>query len=201
MKHERPFSLDKFRMVLLWSPVGLSLINLWRVIFMDGTYLIQTIIGGAVSIVVALIAVLGTHCSEMKQLKRDGKTIDKISSDTTDMKPKVDATNANVNSMVKDITKIEERTIKIDAIATEVEVFKRMKNDASGASIKPEVLLAHISAILEENADLRQKHQNDQQIILSQDEELTKLRVENRQLQTALNQQTPTPSDDEEWEP
>lgn len=99
------------------------------------------------------------------------------------------------------IVKIEERNSKIDAIMTEIEVFKRLKSEAGGSIVKPEVLLVSISSVLEENADLRKQHQEDQQKILTQNAEIYRLRLRNQQLEAILKPQSPAPSEDEEWAP
>lgn len=201
MRQDRPFLLDKCCIFLLWLPVGLSLINLWRVVFMGTQELIYTIISATAVIVAALIAGIVTLIVQSKQLKRDGRIIDSISSDTSNMMPKIENTNSAVNSMVKGIDKIEERNSKIDAMATEIEVFKRLKSEAGGSMVKPEVLLAAISSVLEENANLRQRHQEDQQKILALSVENNRLQLRNQQLESTLKQQAPAPSGDEEWEP
>lgn len=201
MRHDRSSSLDKLCMFSLWCPVGLSLINLWRVVFMGTQELVYTIISAAAVIAAPVIAGIVTLIVQSKQLKRDGRIIDSISSDTTDMMPKVENINSSVNCMVKDVIRIEERNSKIDAIATEIEVFKRLKSEAGGSSVKPEILLATISSVLEENANLRQQHQEDQQKILTLSIENNRLQFRNQQLESTLKQQSPSPSDDEEWEP
>lgn len=158
--------------------------------------LINMGIGDWITIVGIIIGFIGVILGVTIPLRRDGKTIDSISADTTDMKPKVGNINSVVNDIVKDIVKIEERNSKIDAIATEIEVFKRLKSETTGNSVKPEVLLASISSVLDENAQLRRQHQEDQRQILTLSTENNKLRFRNQQLEITLKQQTPTSSGD-----
>lgn len=158
-------------------------------------------IGDWITIGGIIIGFLGVILGVTIPLRRDGKTIDSISADTTDIKPKVDTISSTVNTISPSIVKIEERNSKIDAIMTEIEVFKRLKSEAGGSIVKPEVLLVSISSVLEENADLRKQHQEDQQKILTQNAEIYRLRLRNQQLEAILKPQSPAPSEEEEWAP
>lgn len=162
--------------------------------------LIYTIISAAAVILAALIAGIVTLIVQSKQLKRDGKSIDEAKNAVSDMQPKVGSIHSSTETMKTSLIKIEERNSKIDSIATEIEVFKRIKSETAGSSIRPEALLASVQSVLEENAQLRKQNYDAQQRIIILTTENNRLQFRNQQLEAALKQQTPTPADDE-WEP
>lgn len=136
-----------------------------------------------ITIVVALIGVVGALLVNYYQLRRDGKTIDGISSNTSEIHPTVKNINNNtektkeviLESIAPLLSKIEERNSKIDSIAAEVEYQKRLKSDFSTSASGKEVLIAGIQTVFEENARLNLQHKSDE-------EKIKALTSENRSL-------------------
>lgn len=136
-----------------------------------------------VTIVGSLIGVAGALVINYFQLRRDGKTIDGISSNTSEIHPTVKNINNNTEKTNKAIfesitpllSKIEERNSKIDSIAAEVEYQKRLKSDFSTSASGKEVLIAGIQTVFEENARLNLQHKSDE-------EKIKALTSENRSL-------------------
>ena len=151
---------------------------------MENKDLIIAIIAAAATILAALITVIGKQFSQSKQFKRDGKTIDGISSDTSDMKSKMQRIDDNagksrdllVESVNPALEKIKERNAKIDFIAGEMEYQKRMKSSLSESASGRDSVLASISVVYEENARLNEQYRRAQERIIH-------LSVENNQLQ------------------
>lgn len=160
----------------------------------------------AVTVSGFLIAFWGIIFGAIILLKRDSKTIDGISSNTIDMKPHVESIKDSIQTVVPAIStdiqpkinnidhRTEKQSEKIDAIAKEIEVFKQLKSETAGSTVRPEILLASITQVLEDNAQLRIQHREDQQKILALNVENQRLQLENQKLEIALDRQSPTHS-------
>lgn len=122
-----------------------------------------------IAIVGSLIGVAGALVINYFQLRRDGKTIDGISSNTEKTYEVI------LKSITPLLSKIEERNSKIDSIAAEVEYQKRLKSDFSTSASGKEVLIAGIQTVFEENARLNLQHKSDE-------EKIAALSSENRSL-------------------
>lgn len=115
-----------------------------------------------VAIGVACIGVVGTLLATLLQLRRDGKTIDGINGATSSIHKEVSVTGkqvdiiqSGVSVMTESVGIIRDRTGKIDAIASEVTNFSRMRAEASASGVRSDVLLASMSAVFEENKNLQ----------------------------------------------
>ena len=124
-----------------------------------------------IAIVGSLIGVAGALVINYFQLRRDGKTIDGISSNTKKTYEVI------FESITPLLSKIEERNSKIDSIAAEVEYQKRLKSDFSTSASGKEVLIAGIQTVFEENARLNLQHKSDEEKIaalISENRSLTR---------------------------
>lgn len=114
-----------------------------------------------ISIVVALIGVVGTLISVFLQLRRDGKSIDRIDSRSVHI-PNIDDNTKKskdilVESLKPNIEYLKNKSDKIDYIAKEVEYQQRVKNSISGnISGNKDILLQGINLLYESNASLNQ---------------------------------------------
>ena len=124
------------------------------------------VIGAAATVGAAIIGGAVALIGQWRQAKRDGEVIKGINSDTNDMKPKVGNIDTTVKDMAKNVIRIEERSQQISSIATAVESFKLLKENTSDNAIRPEVLLAQISNVLEEQVRLKVQHEIDQEQIM-----------------------------------
>lgn len=165
-----------------------------------------------IALIVALVTVAGTLIAAFWQLKRDGKTIDGISSDTSHMKPQIDQIGKNTER-VKDIVieriqpamaSIEHSGSKIDFIAGEIEYQKRLKKDLSPEFQNRDRILAEIQAVYAKNAALNQQNidfQNRNLNLMRQNEQL---RAQISQLQAELQRERDIRQHEapcEDWEP
>lgn len=148
-----------------------------------------------VTIVGSLIGVAGAIVINYFQLRRDGKTIDGISSNTSEIRPTVKNINNNTEKTNKVIfesitpllSKIEERNSKIDSIAAEVEYQKRLKSDFSTSASGKEVLIAGIQTVFEENARLNLQHKSDEEKIATLLLENSSLTIQIEKLKAELS--------------
>ena len=177
---------------LLYLPVVLGIANLWRSILMNDS-IIVALIGAAAVIIAALIAAIASLISINKQLKRDSQTLSEISKDTSvEIKPKVSSIDASVKALVPSIVKIEDRSTKIDTIASAVDHFRFLK-DQSG--IQQEELIAQIAKLFDTNSQLVAQQKIDQQTI-------SKLTLENLQLTGEVDKlRQQLRNQEEEYEP
>ena len=136
-------------------------------------------VGDWITIGGIVIGLIGVILGVTIPLRRDGKTIDETKSIAADIQPTIN----NIDYRTK------KHTEKIDFIATEMEIFKRMKSEAGGNGIQPEVLIASMSSVFEENAQLRKQYQNAKL-------QIRKLSLENKQLKDALQRTRPNYSND-----
>lgn len=160
--------------ILPWLPAVIAICYLWGYIVMvilAATNYITEIavacIGGAAVVIAALIAGIIALVGQWKQLKRDGKTIDKICGQASDMKPQVEEIQSTVKAIEPSIIRIEDRSSKIDAIASTVQSFNQMK-EATAKESPDKVIAAIVSvydqliktteennALLKENQELK----------------------------------------------
>ncbi len=172
--------------------MAISICLLWGYIIMailESIDLTVALIGAGGVIAGALIGGLFSLIVQGRQLKKDGKTIDHIDSNTTKMKPKVDRIDSTVNDLVPSIIRIEERSAQINQIASSVESFNQMKKYASDNTIAPEELLAQMADVFESQANFVKQHAKDQERIAMLETENTQLRATNKQLEMALKQE------------
>lgn len=157
--------------------------------------LIPTIISVGGAILVALIGGIVTLIVANRQLKRDSQTLSEIRQDTSvEIKPKVDNIDYSVKAIAPSIIKIEDRSAKIDTIASAVDHFQFLK-DQSG--IRQEELMAKIAKLFDTNSQLAAQQIIDQQTI-------SKLTLENLRLSgevDRLRQQLRSQEQDEEFQP
>ena len=153
------------------------------------------------AVLVALISGVITLIMTLLQLKRDGKTIDNISTTTSNtdtttsvMKPMVERIDAQVcqthhtliSTVSHDIAAIGERNSKIDFIHKELEYQQRLNREFSENAVGRDSLLAGINAVYAENARLNQLHRGDQETIIRLIAENGKLQTKVEQLEKAL---------------
>lgn len=194
MRHDRLSSLDKLCMFSLWCPVGLSLINFWRVVFMGTQELIYTIISAAAVIAAPIIAGIVTLIVQSKQLKRDGRVIDETKAIATDIQPKVN----NIDY------RTEKQLEKIDVLVAEVDYRKRVEaNFPSGLSGR-DLIHAGTQKLIDEGAErnlqyqeLSLKYQQAQNRIMELNAENSQLRSQVAELRIRLQ----GCEQDYEWEP
>lgn len=194
MRHDRLSSLDKLCMFSLWCPVGLSLINFWRVVFMGTQELIYTIISAAAVIAAPIIAGIVTLIVQSKQLKRDGRVIDETKAIATDIQPKVN----NIDY------RTEKQLEKIDILVAEVDYRKRVEaNFPSGLSGR-DLIHAGTQKLIDEGAErnlqyqeLSLKYQQAQNRIMELNAENSQLRSQVAELRIRLQ----GCEQDYEWEP
>ena len=177
-----------------WLAIILGVAILWRNIIMNEA-LIPTIISVGGAILVALIGGIVTLIVANRQLKRDSQTLSEIRQDTSvEIKPKVDNIDYSVKAIAPSIIKIEDRSAKIDTIASAVDHFQFLK-DQSG--IRQEELMAKIAKLFDTNSQLAAQQIIDQQTI-------SKLTLENLRLSgevDRLRQQLRSQEQDEEFQP
>lgn len=194
MRHDRLSSLDKLCMFSLWCPVGLSLINFGRVVFMGTQELIYTIISAAAVIAAPIIAGIVTLIVQSKQLKRDGRVIDETKAIATDIQPKVN----NIDY------RTEKQLEKIDVLVAEVDYRKRVEaNFPSGLSGR-DLIHAGTQKLIDEGAErnlqyqeLSLKYQQAQNRIMELNAENSQLRSQVAELRIRLQ----GCEQDYEWEP
>ena len=133
-----------------------------------------------ISILIAVIGVIGVLATTLFQLKRDGKTIDKIDNRTEDISKatftvnnistSVDKANEMLNSITPEIKTISHTTNKIDFIASEIEYQKRLNEKVSTDISNKDVIVETIKKLYEENARLNKSLQMEKanNLILSQ---------------------------------
>ena len=122
-----------------------------------------------ISILIAVIGVIGVLATTLFQLKRDGKTIDKIDNRTEDISKatftvnnistSVDKANEMLNSITPEIKTISHTTNKIDFIASEIEYQKRLNEKVSTDISNKDVIVETIKKLYEENARLNKSLQ------------------------------------------
>lgn len=120
---------------------------------------------GWISLTVAVIGVLGVVVSALFQLKRDGKSIDRIDSNTSEMKPTVQSIHKvaeKTQDLLRDsirpsLDAIQQRTDRIDCVADGFMEFKRLEAYYSDGLVRRDVLLSQISAVFAENTRLNEK--------------------------------------------
>ncbi len=122
---------------------------------------------GWVSILVAIIGVIGTLIVTFIQLKRDGKTIGSIHTTTAGIDKTVAAVGVRaetiqvgVTTMGEKVAVIKEQTGKIDSIAKEIEILSRLRSETSNSGVRPDILLASMTTVFEENARLNTQLQD-----------------------------------------
>lgn len=194
MRHDRLSSLDKLCMFSLWCPVGLSLINFWRVVFMGTQELIYTIISAAAVIAAPIIAGIVTLIVQSKQLKRDGRVIDETKAIATDIQPKVNSIDYRTEKQLE----------KIDVLVAEVDYRKRVEaNFPSGLSGR-DLIHAGTQKLIDEGAErnlqyqeLSLKYQQAQNRIMELNAENSQLRSQVAELRIRLQ----GCEQDYEWEP
>ena len=171
----------------LWLGAGCGLSILYGGEYMNS---------GQIAILVAIIGVIGTLVVAYLQLRRDGNTINSIGSDTTNMKPRVENIEKNVEktkdalieSVKPSLKDIVERNEKIDEIYKEIEYHQRLKQEFSENAFGRDNLLAGINTIYAENARLNQLHHADQEQIIRLINENGKLKEKIENLEASLKQ-------------
>lgn len=122
---------------------------------------------GWISLAVAAIGVCGSVLLVLFQLKRDGKSIDRIDSCTSEMKPTVQNVEKIVEKtqdLVRDsirpsLEAVQQQTEKITVIADGFREFKRLEGYFSNGLVRQDVLLSQIGAVFAENARLNERAQ------------------------------------------
>lgn len=164
-----------FWIILPWLPAVIAACCLWGYVIMvmlsatnNAIEIVVAYIGGVAVIGGALIAGVIALIGQWRQLKRDGKTISKISDHASDMKPKVEEIQSAVRSIGPSIIRIEDRSSKIDTIAAAVQSFSQMREETADKTIPPEELIAKISSIYAQLA----KVSEEKAVLLKENEEL-----------------------------
>lgn len=177
--------------ILPWLPVVISICCLWgyivMVILTATNYTIEiavACIGGAAVVIAALIAGVIALVGQWKQLKRDGETINKISGQASDIRPKVEEIQSTVKAIEPSIVRIEDRSSKIDTIAAAVQSFSQMKESTADKTVSPEELIAKISSVYDQLA----KVSEEKAVLLKENEELKKELKKQKALNRSLQQ-------------
>lgn len=194
MKRDRPSLLDKWCMFILWWPVGLSLINLWRVVFMGTQELIFTIISAAAVIVAALITGIVTLIVQIVQLKRDGKMINETKTIASDIQPKIN----NIDY------RTEKQSEKLEVLVADVDYRKRLEARFPDGLSGRDMLQAGAQKLMEEGAELNHKYQELSLKYQQSQNRIMELNAENSQLRiqvTELRIKLQDYEQDYEWEP
>lgn len=164
-----------FWIILPWLPAVIGACCLWGYVIMvmlsatnNAIEIVVAYIGGVAVIGGALIAGVIALIGQWRQLKRDGKTINKISDHASDMKPKVEEIQSAVRAIGPSIIRIEDRSSKIDTIAAAVQSFSQMREETADKTIPPEELIAKISSIYAQLA----KVSEEKAVLLKENEEL-----------------------------
>ncbi len=150
---------------------------------------------GWISLTVAVIGVLGAIVVAVLQLKRDGKSIDRIDSATAEIKPSVQSiqkTTEKTQDILRDsitpsLTAIQQRTDRIDYIADGFKEFKRLEAYYSSGLVNREILLGQIGAVFTENTRLNEtckQLERDNQVLM---DENRALKNKNQRLLQQLN--------------
>lgn len=178
MKQDRPSSLDKWCMFSLWLPVGMSLVNLWRVVFMDNQDLIVAIISAAAVILAALIAGIITLIVQSEQLKRDGKTIDETKTITSDMHPKIN----NIDY------RTEKQTEKLEVIVADIEYRKRLEATYPKGVSGRDLIDIGTQQLINEGSALNLKYQELSLRYQEAQNRIMELNTQNSQLRSHVSQ-------------
>ena len=95
-------------------------------------------------ILITLLTILGTVVIELIKSIKDRTVIQSTKADTADIKPKVDRMDQAFEAFKPNITKIEERTAKIDSIASAVTSFQNLKESNDKDKLNPQEVVAQI---------------------------------------------------------
>ena len=124
-------------------------------------------VSGWVALGVGLISTSGVLLTALFQLKRDGKTIDQIHSNSSDIKVTAHAIDSNSTKSKDMLIEIEKRNAKIDSLASELDFQQRLKQGFSSGAGNQDMLVNGIKTIFEENAKLNQKLREAQEQVTS----------------------------------
>lgn len=140
-------------------------------------------IAGWISIVVAIIGVVGALLASLLQLKRDGKTIDKLDGRAEQLPAIAENAKKSVSVLAEQlkpqVDQISERNKKIDFIAGELEYQKRLNERVSSGVDSRDAILESIKKLYEENARLSAALQ-------SEKEKNYALSIENEKLKSSF---------------
>lgn len=148
----------------------------------------QMDVSGWVTLGVGLISVSGVLLTALFQLKRDGKTIDQIYSDSSDIKSTTHTIDSNSSKSKDMLVEIEKRNAKIDALASELEFQERLKQNFSNGAGNRDTLVNGIKSVFEENARLNQQFQEAQEQITTLSVDNIRLRTQHKQDQARIAQ-------------
>ena len=142
-------------------------------------------VSGWISIIVAIIGVVGVLIASLLQLKRDGKTIDKLDGRTEHIPAIADNTKKSVEMLTEriapQIDQVSTRNDKIDLIASEIEYQKRLNDRVSTGVDSRDVILESIKKLYMENAQLSTALQ-------AEKEKNYTLSIENEKLKASLSE-------------
>lgn len=169
--------------LLLWVPAVVSLILLWSGQSMGSTDLLIALATIAAALIAGIIALVG----QWKQLKRDGKTIDKIYGQASDMKPQVEEIQSTVKAIEPSIIRIEDRSSKIDTIAAAVQSFNQMKESAAEKTTSPEKVIAAITSVYDQLVKVTEEKNTLLKENLELRNELERQKALNRSYQKSYN--------------
>lgn len=147
-----------------WIYAGIIFFLSWRDVHMS----MEQWIG----LIVALLTIAGTLIATFWQLKRDGKTIDGISSDTTQVK-----------SDVQHIEKMsEQQSLDLRNLVSDLEHRKRMEAQFPKSVSGQELMEAGSNRLLEENAVLKHEYEDLQRKFGESLDKVNELTAENSRL-------------------
>lgn len=158
--------------------------------------------GEVIAIVVALISVAGGIWTQLVQFKRDGKTIGSIKADTSEMQPKVDIINKNIDKIKDDVMEkmvptmdrlnrsSENSSMGLRELVEDLHYKQRLKAETS-VSVDRDYLMADIDKLYTENARLVGQTKNLSVEIKRLTAERNQLKKENQYLQQQLSQYVP----------
>ncbi len=172
-----------FWIILPWLPAVIGACCLWGYIVMvmlaagNGTMEITVAwIGAAAVVLGAIIAGVVALFGEWKQLKRDGKTIDKISDHASELKPKVE----NIEKMA------EQQSAQMDALVSDLDHRKRMEAQYPQGIAGKDMMMSGINEMLAQYEKISAQYQKAQEKITSLKIENAQLRNQNQQLKAKV---------------
>lgn len=185
-----PFGVVVFSIFHMWGAIIISFEDI-------STGLWVAIIGAFATIGAAVITGVIALVGQWRQAKRDGKAIDKINSDTSEMKPTVHKIDDNtskirdivIESVVPSMVDVRNRNSKIDFIAGELEYQKRLQQDLPKDNRNRDTVLAEIRSVYERNAALSVQHAEAQHRISSLTAENAVLRSKIAELNAELQRE------------
>lgn len=131
-----------------------------------------------ITLIVGLLTIAGTLIAAHWQLRRDGKSIDGISSDTSQMKPKVEN--------IEDIAKAQAKDIGL--LVSDLDHRKRLEAEFPQGMSGRDLISIGSNRMIEENAQLNRQYQELNLLYLKAQNSVNELQAENAQLRSQISE-------------